>query len=64
MCSPFSEEGLREGKEDGKKSTYRVRFRHGVYPNQEGKATRADIKKYDYFFGTGHKWVGMPTKGT
>jgi hypothetical protein len=43
------------------RSNYRVRFRHGVYPNAEGLATRADIKKYDYFFGGGQTWVG--TKG-
>jgi hypothetical protein len=33
-------------------SNYRVRFRHSVYPNAEGQATRADIRKYDYFFST------------
>jgi hypothetical protein len=38
-------------------SNYRVRFRHGVYPNAEGQATRADIKKYDYFFSSGQTWV-------
>ena len=44
-------------------SNYRVRFRHGVYPNAEGEATRADIKKYDYFFGGGQTWVGVPENG-
>jgi hypothetical protein len=44
-------------------SNYRVRFRHGVYPNAEGQATRADIKKYDYFFSCGQKWVGTPGNG-
>jgi len=44
-------------------SNYRVRFRHGVYPNAEGEATRADIKKYDYFFGGGQTWVGVPGNG-
>ncbi|KAH7091687.1 hypothetical protein FB567DRAFT_416159, partial [Paraphoma chrysanthemicola] len=41
-------------------SNYRVRFRHGVYPNAEGLATRADIKKYDYFFSGGQTWVATP----
>jgi hypothetical protein len=41
-------------------SNYRVRFRHGVYPNAEGQATRADIKKYDYFFSSGQPWVHTP----
>ncbi|KAF1849119.1 uncharacterized protein K460DRAFT_375833 [Cucurbitaria berberidis CBS 394.84] len=50
------------GKEKAKKPKYRVRFRHGVYPNPEGQATRADIKKYEYFFGGGQVWVGMPGK--
>lgn len=40
-----------------KKSNYKVRFRHGVYPNLESQATRADIKKYDYFFGSEQTWV-------
>lgn len=44
-------------------SSYRVRFRHGVYPNAEGEATRADIKKYDYFFGGEQTWVGVPGNG-
>ncbi|KAF1938728.1 hypothetical protein EJ02DRAFT_353871 [Clathrospora elynae] len=43
-----------------KKSNYKVRFRHGVYPGLESQATRADIKKYDYFFGSGQMWVGVP----
>lgn len=42
-------------------SNYRVRFRHGVYPHAEVEAaTRADIKKYDYFFSSEQKWVGTP----
>jgi hypothetical protein len=44
-------------------SNYRVRFRHGVYPNAEGQATRADIKKYDYFFSSGQTWVRTPGDG-
>jgi hypothetical protein len=44
-------------------SNYKVRFRHGVYPNAEDLATRADIKKYDYFFGDGQTWVGTPENG-
>jgi hypothetical protein len=44
-------------------SNYRVRFRHGVYPNAEGLATRADIKKYDYFFSGGQTWVATPNQG-
>ena len=47
-----------------KKSNYKVRFRHGVFPDVESQATRADIKKYDYFFGDGQRWVGTPSKGT
>jgi hypothetical protein len=38
-------------------ANYRVRFRHGVYPNPEGEATRAEIKKYDYFFSGEQMWV-------
>lgn len=41
-------------------SNYRVRFRHGVYPHAEVEATRADIKKYDYFFSGEQMWVGTP----
>lgn len=44
-------------------ANYRVRFRHGVYPNAEGQATRADIKKYDYFFSGGQTWVATPRNG-
>lgn len=44
-------------------SNYKVRFRHGVYPNAEDLATRADIKKYDYFFGGGQTWVGTGGSG-
>lgn len=44
-------------------SNYRVRFRHGVYPNAEGQATRAEIKKYDYFFSGGQTWVGTSGNG-
>ena len=44
-------------------SNYRVRFRHGVYPKQEGEATRADIKKYDYFFPSEQPWVSSPGDG-
>lgn len=44
-------------------SNYRVRFRHGVYPKHEGEATRADIKKYDYFFSSEQPWVGSPGDG-
>ncbi|KAL5120834.1 hypothetical protein ACEQ8H_001315 [Pleosporales sp. CAS-2024a] len=44
----------------GSSSNYRVRFRHGVYPNAEAEATRADIKKYDYFFSCAQIWVGTP----
>ncbi|KAH8725493.1 hypothetical protein GQ44DRAFT_219125 [Phaeosphaeriaceae sp. PMI808] len=39
---------------------YRVRFRHGVYPDAEGNETRADIKKYDYFFSGRQHWVATP----
>ncbi|RMZ69561.1 Arca [Pyrenophora seminiperda CCB06] len=46
-----------------KKPNYKVRFRHGVFPDVESQATRADIKKYDYFFGDGQRWVGTPSKG-
>ncbi|KAH9861718.1 hypothetical protein J1614_011471 [Plenodomus biglobosus] len=46
-----------------KKSNYKVRFRHGVYPNLESQATRADIKKYDYFFGSEQTWVQTSGKG-
>jgi hypothetical protein len=28
----------------------------------ESQATRADIKKYDYFFDSSQKWVGTPAK--
>ncbi|KAK1918156.1 hypothetical protein P3342_000876 [Pyrenophora teres f. teres] len=45
-----------------KKPNYKVRFRHGVFPDVESQATRADIKKYDYFFGDGQRWVGTPNK--
>ncbi|KAH7551317.1 hypothetical protein J3E72DRAFT_381509 [Bipolaris maydis] len=45
-----------------KKTNYRVRFRHGVFPDAEGQATRADIKKYDYFFAAGQRWVGTEGK--
>lgn len=51
---------------DGKakrSANYRVRFRHGVYPNAEGLATRADIKKYDYFFDGGQTWVDTTGSG-
>ncbi|CAN9424622.1 unnamed protein product [Alternaria alternata] len=43
-----------------RRPNYKVRFRHGVFPDLESQATRADIKKYDYFFGAGQKWVGTP----
>jgi hypothetical protein len=46
-----------ETKASRPSSNYRVRFRHGVYPNAEGQATRADFKKYDYFFSSGQTWV-------
>lgn len=45
-----------------RKANYRVRFRHGVFPDAEGQATRADIKKYDYFFSAGQKWVDTEGK--
>ncbi|KAF7578539.1 hypothetical protein PtrM4_027790 [Pyrenophora tritici-repentis] len=45
-----------------RKSNYKVRFRHGVFPDVESQATRADIKKYDYFFGDEQRWVGTPNK--
>jgi hypothetical protein len=35
-----------------------------VFPDLESQATRADIKKYDYFFGAGQKWVGTPANCT
>jgi hypothetical protein len=38
-------------------ANFRVRFRHGVYPNPEVEATRAEIKKYDYFFSGEQTWV-------
>jgi hypothetical protein len=38
-------------------ANFRVRFRHGVFPNPEGEATRAEIKKYDYFFSGEQTWV-------
>jgi hypothetical protein len=38
-------------------SPYRVRFRHSVYPASDTSATRADFKKYDYFFGGAQTWV-------
>lgn len=44
-------------------SNYRVRFRHNVYPNAEGEATRADIKKYGYFFSGGQTWVATSGQG-
>jgi hypothetical protein len=44
-------------------SNYRIRFRHGVYPNAEGEATRADIKKYDYFFSSEQTWIQTPGDG-
>lgn len=44
-------------------SNYQVRFRHGVFPDAEDLATRADIKKYDYFFSGGQTWVGTPGSG-
>ncbi|OCL07820.1 hypothetical protein AOQ84DRAFT_377346 [Glonium stellatum] len=34
---------------------YRVRFRHGVCPTTS--ATRADIKKYDFFFDESQVWL-------
>lgn len=40
-----------------KKTNYRVRFRHNVCPTSGPQVTRADIKKYDYFFETGQEWV-------
>lgn len=46
-----------------KSSNYHIRFKHGVYPNVEGEATRADIKKYDYFFSGGQTWVGTLGSG-
>jgi hypothetical protein len=52
-----------DGKARVRSANYRVRFRHGVYPNAEGEATRADIKKYDYFFGNGQTWVTTPGEG-
>lgn len=39
-----------------KKSGYRVRFRHGVCPHI-GILSRDDIKKYDFFFENGQRWV-------
>ncbi|KAF2853758.1 hypothetical protein T440DRAFT_443509 [Plenodomus tracheiphilus IPT5] len=45
-----------------RKSNYKVRFRHGVYPELDNQATRADIKKYDYFFGSDQTWVKTPVK--
>jgi hypothetical protein len=44
-------------------ANYRVRFRHGVYPKAEGQATRAEIKKYDYFFSGGQPWVHTSGNG-
>ncbi|KAF2029112.1 hypothetical protein EK21DRAFT_101336 [Setomelanomma holmii] len=41
-------------------SNYKVRFRHGVFPHAEDEATRADIKKYDYFFSGEQTWVATP----
>ena len=49
--------------EGAKKSNYKVRFRHGVFPKTETQATWADIKKYDYFYGTEQIWVGTPGQG-
>ncbi|KAI4947311.1 hypothetical protein J4E91_006663 [Alternaria rosae] len=54
MSAPWSEPAPR------RKANYKVRFRHGVYPDLESQATRADIKKYDYFFGAAQRWVGTP----
>jgi len=54
MSAPWSESAPR------RKANYKVRFRHGVYPDLESQATRADIKKYDYFFGAAQRWVGTP----
>ncbi|KAI4953095.1 hypothetical protein J4E86_006634 [Alternaria arbusti] len=51
MSAPWSESAPR------RKANYKVRFRHGVYPDLESQATRADIKKYDYFFGAAQRWV-------
>lgn len=42
---------------------YRVRFRHGVYPKTGAQASRADIKKYDYFFEIGQRWVDTTGDG-
>jgi len=47
-----------------RRPNYKVRFRHGVFPDLESQATRADIKKYDYFFDAGQKWVGTPANCT
>ena len=41
---------------------YRVRFRHGVCPT--ASATRADIKKYDYFFDEGQVWLSTGGNGS
>jgi hypothetical protein len=41
---------------------YRVRFRHGVCPTTS--ATRADIKKYDYFFDEGQVWLSTGGNGS
>ncbi|KAF2114060.1 hypothetical protein BDV96DRAFT_495527 [Lophiotrema nucula] len=40
-----------------KKTNYRVRFRHTVCVATGAQVTRADIKKYDYFFEKGQRWV-------
>ncbi|KAF2729563.1 hypothetical protein EJ04DRAFT_502053 [Polyplosphaeria fusca] len=46
-----------QASKQAKKSNYRVRFRHGVCP-QGRQVTRADIKKYDFFFEPGTTtWV-------
>ncbi|CAO2653858.1 Nn.00g105910.m01.CDS01 [Neocucurbitaria sp. VM-36] len=62
MCRSWPE-GSSNGRGGVKRSNYRVRFRHGVYPNSEGQATREDIKKFDYFFGGGQVWVSTPDTG-
>jgi hypothetical protein len=61
MGAPLSSE--EEFKTRPSSSNYRVRFRHGVYPHAEAEATRADIKKYDYFFSSGQTWVPTPGDG-
>lgn len=62
MCRSWPE-AFADGGRGARSSNFKVRFRHGVYPNPEGQATREDIKKYDYFFGGDQVWVDTPDKG-